>query len=145
MIAPAMVVAACGAVAAGVVDARTGYIPNGVSRTTAAAAVTLAALGGTTMTACLGAYVVGGALLALHLLTRGRGLGLGDVKLGTAIGAGCGPAAGAVALGAAFIIGGAYAAWLLVARRAKRGDAISFGPFLGLGMLTALVACGLFA
>jgi leader peptidase (prepilin peptidase) / N-methyltransferase len=141
MIAPAMAVAVSGAIAAGIVDARTGYIPDPISRTAALAALALAALGGAATNACMGAYVVGGGLLALHLLSRGRGLGLGDVKLGTAIGAGCGPSAGAVALGAAFVIGGAYAAWLLVTRRAKRGDAIPFGPFLGIGTLTALVAC----
>lgn len=145
MIAPAMLIAACGAIAAGIADARTGYIPNRISRTTAVAAFALATVGGTAVTACLGAYVVGGGLLLLHLLSRGRGLGLGDVKLGTAIGAGCGPAAGGVALGVAFVAGGAYAAWLLATRRAKRGDGIPFGPFLGVGALTALVASEQFA
>jgi leader peptidase (prepilin peptidase)/N-methyltransferase len=128
-----------GTLAAAAVDARTGYIPDRLTRTTALGALTLAAFGGTAVHACGGAFAVGGALLALYMLTSGRGLGLGDVKLGTAIGAGFGPSAGTVALGAAFVAGGVYASWLLATRRARRGDAIRFGPFLAIGVITAML------
>ncbi|MDQ6943875.1 MAG: prepilin peptidase, partial [Candidatus Eremiobacteraeota bacterium] len=101
------------------------------------AALGCAAANGVAPLACGGAYAVGGSLLTLHVLTRGRGLGLGDVKLGTAIGAGFGPAAGLVALGAAFVLGGAFASWLLLTGRARRGDAIRFGPFLAAGTVAA--------
>jgi leader peptidase (prepilin peptidase)/N-methyltransferase len=137
-------IALAGALAAAAVDARTGYIPDRLTRTTAFAALAFAAAGGAAVTACGGAFAVGGFLLGLHVLTRGRGLGLGDVKLGTAIGVGLGPSAGMLALGMAFVAGGAYAAWLLAARRAGRGDAIRFGPFLAAGTLTAaLLPAGL--
>ena len=131
--------ALAGTLVAAVVDARTGYIPDALTRTTAFAALALAASSGNAVHACGGAFAVGGALLALHLLTRGRGLGLGDVKLGTAIGVGFGPSAGLFALGAAFVAGGAYAAWLLATRRARRGDAIRFGPFLAAGTFAAIL------
>ena len=130
-------IALTGSLVAAVVDGRTGLIPNALTRTTALAAVGCAFATGAALLACGGAYAVGGALLALHLLTRGRGLGLGDVKLGTAIGAGFGPGAGLVALGAAFVLGGAYGSWLLLTHRARRGDSIRFGPFLAAGTVAA--------
>jgi leader peptidase (prepilin peptidase)/N-methyltransferase len=139
MIAPGALAALTGTLVAAVVDARTGLIPDALTRTTAFAALGCAVANGVAPLACGGAYAVGGALLALHILTRGRGLGLGDVKLGTAIGAGFGPATGLVALGAAFVLGGVYASWLLLTRRARRGDAIRFGPFLAAGALAAVL------
>jgi leader peptidase (prepilin peptidase)/N-methyltransferase len=128
-----------GALVAGIVDARTGYIPDRVSGTTALAALLLAAACGTVPAALCGALAAGGALLALYLLTNRRGLGLGDVKLAAAIGLGFGPGPSIVALGAAFVAGGAYASWLLATRRARRGDAVRFGPFLAAGALAVAV------
>ncbi len=133
------IAALCGTCAAAVIDARTGLIPDRLTRTTTLLALGLAASTGTAPAACTGACAVGGALLALHLLSRGRGLGLGDVKLGTAIGAGFGVTAGIAALGVAFVAGAAYAAWLLATRRARRRDTIPFGPFLAAGTLTAAI------
>ena len=137
MIGLCAIAALGGTLVAAVVDARTGVIPDLLTRTTALAALGCAVANGLAPLACGGAYAVGGTLLALHLLTRGRGLGLGDVKLGTAIGAGFGPTAGMLALGAAFVLGGAYAGWLLLTHRARRGDAIRFGPFLAVGTVAA--------
>jgi len=139
MIAPPALVAVAGTLAAAIIDARTGYIPNAVTRTTAVTALAVALPSGS-MQAALGACVAGGVLLALHLLTRGRGLGLGDVKLGAAIGAGLGPWYGIAALAAAFIAGGAYAAFLIVRGRAGRRDAIAFGPYLAAGTSIAAFA-----
>ena len=129
--------ALCGTCAAAVIDARTGFIPDRLTCATALLALGLAALAGSAEDACAGACTVGGVLFALHLLSCGRGLGLGDVKLGMAIGAGVGVTAGAAALGIAFVAGGAYAGWLLATRRAGRGSAIPFGPFLAAGTLAA--------
>ena len=137
MIAPSALVALTGTLVAATVDARTGLIPDTLTRTIALVALVCAAATGVVPLACGGAYAVGGALLALHLLTRGSGLGLGDVKLGTAIGIGFGPVAGLIALGAAFVLGGAYASWLLATHRARRRDALRFGPFLAAGTLLA--------
>lgn len=128
----------CGALIAARIDARTGCIPDRVTRPTSAIALGLAVASGVMVTALCGALAVGGSLLCLYAITRGRGLGLGDVKLGAAIGIGLGPAAGLAALGGAFVLGGLYACWLLATRRASRRDAVSFGPFLAAG--TALAA-----
>ncbi|HEY0393371.1 MAG TPA: prepilin peptidase [Candidatus Elarobacter sp.] len=133
MIAAPALAALAGSLAAAVADHRTGLIPDRITRAAALGALALAAASGSAMSACAGAYAVGGALLGLHLLTRGRGLGLGDVKLGVALGTGLGVHAGMLALGIAFVLGGAYAAALLATNRARRGDAIAFGPFLAAG------------
>jgi leader peptidase (prepilin peptidase)/N-methyltransferase len=133
----------CGALIAARIDARTGRIPDRITRPTSAIALGFAIASGVALTALGGALAVGGSLLFLYAITRGRGLGLGDVKLGTAIGIGLGPAVGLAALGAAFILGGIYAAWLLATRRASRRDALSFGPFLAAGtVLAALLSAG---
>jgi prepilin signal peptidase PulO-like enzyme (type II secretory pathway) len=134
----AVAVSVGGAAVAGWIDARTGRIPNAISRGTAVAAVLAATATGEMTAALWGAVVGGSTLLALYLVTLGTGIGLGDVKLAVAIGAGCGPSAAIAALGIAFVLGGAYATWLLSTRRARRGDAVRFAPFLAAG--SALVA-----
>jgi leader peptidase (prepilin peptidase) / N-methyltransferase len=136
---PSVIAATAGTLVAAVIDARTGLIPDAVSRGTALVALAFAAASGFSPAAFAGAAAVGGVLLLLHLLTGGGGLGLGDVKLGIAIGVGLGAPLGVVALGAAFIAGGAYAIWLLATERAHRGDAIRFGPFLAAGTLAAVL------
>jgi leader peptidase (prepilin peptidase)/N-methyltransferase len=83
--------------------------------------------------------LVGAAYLAIALLP-GRGLGLGDVKLGAALAFLLGFAgwpAVAVCLGTAHLLNGAIATWLLVTRRARP---IPFGPALLLGACLGLTA-----
>jgi len=133
------IAATAGTVVAALIDARTGLIPDAVSRGTALLALALAAGSGLSAAAFTGAAAVGGMLLLLHLLTAGRGLGLGDVKLGIAIGVGFGAPLGVIALGVAFVAGGAYAIWLLATNRARRGDIVRFGPFLAAGTLAAVL------
>lgn len=130
-------IAATGSILAGIVDGRTGRIPNRVTRGTAILALAASAWGSSLAGAALGAVTVGGLLFALYVLTCGNGLGLGDVKLGVAIGAGCGPLDGTLALAAAFVAGGAYGVWLLATRRARPGAEIRFGPFLAAGTVLA--------
>ena len=82
---------------------------------------------------------VGGIYLTIAMLP-GRGLGLGDVKLGAALAFLLGFAgwpAVAVGLGTAHVLNGAIAAWLLVTRRAQP---IPFGPALLAGFLTGVTA-----
>lgn len=130
----------CGTAAGALVDARTGYIPDRITRCTAMTAAVLALAGGDAVAAFDGAALAGGALALLYVATRGRGIGLGDVKLAVAIGAGLGPLGGVTALGTAFVGGGAYGAWLLLRGRAQRGDTLRFGPYLAAGTMLAL--CG---
>jgi prepilin signal peptidase PulO-like enzyme (type II secretory pathway) len=125
------------ALAAAAIDARTGIIPNLLTRTAAGAVFAIALIAGTLADAAHGAAAVAGSLLVLFMATRGRGLGFGDVKLGVVIGGGCGAVAGLVAVGSAFVLGAAYATPLLVTGRARRNDAIPFAPFLAAGTIVA--------
>ncbi|HYZ14838.1 MAG TPA: A24 family peptidase [Candidatus Acidoferrum sp.] len=131
--------AVCGSLVAAIVDARTGAIPDPLSLATTLVALGIATAFGEAPRALTGALAGGGALLILHVLTRGRGLGLGDVKLGAAIGAGLGPQLGIAAIATGFVAGAVYAIALLLTHRAGRGDAIRFGPFLALGAFTMLL------
>lgn len=77
----------------------------------------------------------------LYLLTRGRGIGLGDVKLGACIGAALGSSAVMYAFGLAFVAGAAVGLLLIVTGRASRKTEIRFAPYLALA--TACVAAWL--
>jgi leader peptidase (prepilin peptidase)/N-methyltransferase len=124
---------------AAVVDARTGLIFDPLTLALIGFALLAAGVQGTLGDALIGGGATGGALLALFVVTAGRGIGLGDVKLAGGIGAGFGLAPGCTALGLAFTFGGAYGAWLLVQRKATRGSAIRFGPFIATGTYIALL------
>lgn len=69
-------------------------------------------------------------LLALYLATKGRGMGLGDVKLAIPIGLWLGLEKGMIWLMLSFIFGGIVASILLLLRKAKLKTKIAFGPFL---------------
>jgi leader peptidase (prepilin peptidase)/N-methyltransferase len=75
-----------------------------------------------------------GFLLLPALVTRGRGMGMGDVKLTFALGAFLG-APVAVGLFAGFILGVLPSIYLLITRGIRRGrkSKIPFGPFLAMG------------
>lgn len=78
----------------------------------------------------LGIAVGSGFLGMLHLLTRGQGLGLGDVKLMVPLGLLLGPASTAVLLFMAFGAGALIALYLLFTKQATSKTAIPFGPYL---------------
>jgi prepilin signal peptidase PulO-like enzyme (type II secretory pathway) len=115
-------------------DAATGYVFDGVTIPALLAILELQLSIGATP-ALIGTAIGGGVLFALYAGTFGRGLGLGDVKLACCIGAGLGSEGVSFALGFAFVVGGAYAAYLLLTRRGARGDEIPFAPYLASGTL----------
>jgi leader peptidase (prepilin peptidase)/N-methyltransferase len=95
----------------------------------------------------LGSTLVGTAvwlipLGGIWLLTGGRGMGFGDVKLAPSLGATLGwvsASSAVVGLGAAFVAGGVVGIALMVTGRARRGSQLPFGPFLLLGALVGLL------
>jgi Flp pilus assembly protein protease CpaA len=141
--APSAGAALIGAIVCGLADARTGYIFDALSLTTAAVAAVFAILEGRLIEGISAAALVGGALLALYLLTGRRGIGLGDVKLGSALALGYGLPAAVIALGSAFVLGGLYAGVLLGLGRAKRSDPLRFGPFIAGGAAVGLTTSAL--
>jgi leader peptidase (prepilin peptidase) / N-methyltransferase len=135
-----VIVASAGAAVAGMVDARTGSIFNPLTVTLFVSAIALAALDGRLLDGLGGCASVAGGLLFLHALSGGRGMGLGDVKLGAGLGAALGISAGITAIALAFIFGGVYSGWLLATKRATAGSSIRFGPFMAAGTYAALLA-----
>src|SRR3989339_458506 len=91
----------------------------------------------------LGFGLVEGALvmvpiLFLYLLTKGRGMGFGDVKLSFIVGFLLGLKSGLVALYIAFILGAIVGVLLLVSKKKKMKSKIAFGPYIILGMIMML-------
>jgi leader peptidase (prepilin peptidase)/N-methyltransferase len=95
---------------------------------------------GFVLSALLGGAVGFVLMLLPYLITRGRGMGFGDVKLAALIGLMSGFPLVVVALLVGIIGGGLVAVFLLVSRAVKsRKAAIPYGPFLAVGAMVALV------
>lgn len=74
-------------------------------------------------------------ILILFLITRGRGMGFGDVKLAFTMGFLLGFIDGLLALYIGFITGAVVGIVLLLSRQKRLKSKIAFGPFLILGTL----------
>ncbi|HOB90017.1 MAG TPA: prepilin peptidase [Candidatus Colwellbacteria bacterium] len=84
----------------------------------------------------LAAALFGGLLfMGLIFLTRGRGMGMGDMKLGAAAGLFIGWPDIVLALMLSFILGGFFGGISLFLRRKKMKDMLPFGPFMAAGIL----------
>ncbi len=75
---------------------------------------------------------------SIVILTRGRGMGSGDIFLGFLIGMVLGTRATVLAIFLAFLLGAFMAIILIIFGRKKFGQTIPFGPFLVIGFLTSL-------
>jgi prepilin signal peptidase PulO-like enzyme (type II secretory pathway) len=82
--------------------------------------------------------LIGGFFLLLIIITRGKGMGGGDVKLGAFMGLSLGFPNSLIAVITAFIVGAIFSVVLLLSKKKHFGQAIPFGPFLILGSLVAL-------
>lgn len=72
-------------------------------------------------------------ILGLYLLTKGKGMGFGDVKLAFIIGFFLQIVAGLLAIYFAFVSGAIFGGFLVFLKKKKFKDSIAFGPFLALG------------
>jgi leader peptidase (prepilin peptidase)/N-methyltransferase len=137
---PAFVALACCLAPLVVIDIEHHRLPDRLVGSAAVAGIALLALPeqwGRWVGAIEAAAVVFAVLAAFSLVAR---FGFGDVKLGAVLGLYSGwfgwtSALDGVLLG--FIAGGLAAALLWLARRAGRGSAIAFGPWLAIGALAA--------
>jgi leader peptidase (prepilin peptidase)/N-methyltransferase len=145
----ALVIAASG-VALAVIDLEHHRLPNAIVYTTYPLALVAGVVGvalagewnrllGAALGAVLWGLVIGGA----WLVTRGRGMGLGDVKLAPLLGGSLG-AIGVVESAAglliALVIGAVVGGALLAGGKVGRRQAIAFGPFMILGWFLTMVA-----
>lgn len=85
----------------------------------------------------LAAAGAGGFFLLLWRITRGRGLGFGDVKLAGVLGLLLGFPQMVIAFYAAFLTGAIVGVILILTKRAKLKSRIAFGPFLIFGAAIA--------
>ncbi len=85
----------------------------------------------------LAALAAGGFFLALWLITRGRGIGFGDVKLGFAMGLSLGGIGAVIAGYTAFLTGAVCGVILMISGKAGMRTRIAFGPFLVAGMVVS--------
>ena len=86
----------------------------------------------------IGAVAISGFFLAQFILSRGRWIGGGDIRLGAIIGAILGWKLGIIALMIAYITGSIAAIALLLQKKSKMKNQIAFGPFLIIGLLVAI-------
>ncbi|HET9097708.1 MAG TPA: prepilin peptidase, partial [Candidatus Baltobacteraceae bacterium] len=98
-----MLLVAFGAVITGAAcDAACGYVFDSITLPCLALLLLVSIESQTLAAFSVGVLVCGGALMMLYAVTRGRGLGLGDVKLACCIGAAAGAVGGVEAIGIAF-------------------------------------------
>lgn len=86
----------------------------------------------------LSAFFIGLFFTITILITRGRGMGGGDLKLGVFLGLTFGFPNSLLVLMLAFLMGSVVGILLLLFGKKKFGQTIPFGPFLSVGGLIAL-------
>lgn len=74
--------------------------------------------------------IIAGFFLLQFILSKGRVIGGGDIRLGALMGAFLGLEFGLTALTLAYLVGGLFALYLIVFHRVKGKSEIAFGPFL---------------
>jgi leader peptidase (prepilin peptidase)/N-methyltransferase len=92
--------------------------------------VTLFINGNTLFSSLLSGFIAATFLFIIYLVTRGRGMGLGDVKFAVLGGVIVGLKFTFVWLFVAFLTGAAVGIILILSRKARLKDQIAFGPFL---------------
>ena len=88
------------------------------------------AIAGRSGQAALGAFLLFGFFGLLYLVSRGRFLGLGDVKLGVFLGFLIPYPETLVLFFLAYVLGALVSLLLLLGRRKRMRDPVPFGPFL---------------
>lgn len=75
-------------------------------------------------------FFLAGIFVLLHLVTKGKGMGLGDVKLAIPIGFILGLKAGILWFFLSFLTGAIVGIILILMKKARFGKTIPFGPFM---------------
>jgi leader peptidase (prepilin peptidase)/N-methyltransferase len=87
----------------------------------------------------IGVVCISVPLILIVLLVPG-GFGGGDIKMMAASGLLLGWKGNVAAFFVGLILGGAYAVWLLAAKKKGRKEHFAFGPFLSIGIAASLYA-----
>ncbi len=86
-----------------------------------------------------GAALVGGFFLVQYLLSKGRWIGGGDVRLGVVMGMLLGWPTALLALFVGYMLGGFVGIGLILLKRKTIESAVPFGTFLGVGTFVAMI------
>jgi leader peptidase (prepilin peptidase) / N-methyltransferase len=86
----------------------------------------------------LGALLIGGFFLVQFIISNGKWIGGGDIRLGVLMGVLLGWKGGLTALIISYFLGAAVSIYLLATKKAKGKTSIPFGPFLISGTLITL-------
>lgn len=86
----------------------------------------------------LSAMLIGGFFLSLIIITKGKGMGGGDVKLGALMGLALGFPQAFLSLMLSFLTGAVFSIILVIFGKKGFKSSIAFGPFLVVGSLIAL-------
>ncbi len=121
------------------IDLEHQLVPNAISYPGITLGLLLAIPQGRFTDALFTAAGAGVLFLLIALVSRG-GMGGGDIKLATMLGAFLGWPLTGVAVFAAFVAGASVGVVLLMTRRRGRKDPIPFGPALAVGGVVALLA-----
>lgn len=87
----------------------------------------------------LTSLIAAGFFLAIYVVTRGRGMGFGDVKLVFALGLFLGFPKALIALYIAFLTGAVVSLILILVKKKRLKSRIAFGPFLVGGSVLSLI------
>lgn len=85
----------------------------------------------------LAGFVAAAFFILIILITRGRGMGEGDIPLAFLIGLALGPLNGMLAFFLAFLSGALVSIFLIIFRFKNIGQAVPFAPFLISGFFAA--------
>ena len=122
-----------------VVDMETQIIPEGIVLIGAALTFMMQLIKGVnTYEFLLAGFGMASFLLFLNLVTKGKGMGLGDVKFAVLGGLFFGWRIGMLWLGLSFVIGAIFGLFLIAINKARFGKHIAFGPFLVTSFLLCL-------
>lgn len=87
---------------------------------------------------CLMAFLIGLFFYILIVITRGRGMGGGDLKLGVFLGLAFGFPYSLVVLMLSFLLGSVYGIGLIILGKKKFGQTLPFGPFMSIAGIIAV-------
>ncbi|MFH1404518.1 MAG: prepilin peptidase [Patescibacteria group bacterium] len=86
-----------------------------------------------------GALAVGGFFLAQYLISSGKWIGGGDIRLGILMGVLLGIKLGLAALMISYLIGSIVSVYLILSKKASGSSQVPFGTFLVIGTLIAML------
>jgi leader peptidase (prepilin peptidase) / N-methyltransferase len=125
-----------------VTDIETGYVFDIVSLASAISLMILNLAQGTAASSLSGACLAAAPFLLIWTVTRGRGIGFGDVKLAVVAGLGVGASTACVCVGASFVVGALWSVAALLFGRVRFGQPVAFAPFVAAGVAIVLLVPG---